>query len=102
MKGKEIQSVHISINELDELERLAFLAYQLFGEGPVDFHRLRYEFVKSPLFAHIKGGWFVKSLAYVILATDVLEKRESKYYIKRKYIDKIKKILSEKPSILTP
>jgi len=98
MEEKRIESVNV---ELDELEKLALLAYQLFGEGPVDFHHLRYEFVKSPLFAHIKGDWFVKSLAYVILSTEVLEKRDGKYYIKKKYIDKIKKI-SHKIHILTP
>jgi len=96
MEGKKIQNVNVSIDELDELERLAFLAYQLFGEGPVDFHRLRYEFVTSPLFAHIKGDWWVKSWVYVILATGVLEKRGDKYYIKKKYVDKVKSIsLSE-------
>jgi len=97
MEEKKIELVN---DELDELEKLALLAYQLFGEGPVDFHRLRYEFVKSPLFAHIKGDWFVKSLAYVILSTEVLEKRDGKYYIKKKYIDKIKEI-SHKTPILT-
>jgi len=96
MEGKKIQNVNVSIDELDELERLAFLAYQLFGEGPVDFHRLRYEFVKSPLFAHIKGDWWVKSWVYIILSTGVLEKRGDKYYIKKKYINKVRNIsLSE-------
>ena len=97
-----MQNTHVSIDKLNTLERLALLAYQLFGEGPVDFHRLRYEFVKSPLFAHIEGDWFIKSLAYVILATGVLEERDGKYYIKREYIDKIRKRLHENLSILTP
>jgi len=96
MEEKKIQKTHTNIDELGELERLALLAYRLFGEGPVDFHRLRYEFVKSPLFAHINGDWFVKSLVYVILSTDVLEKRDGKYYIKKKYLERIKNIsLSE-------
>jgi len=102
MIRKKVQNVRMSIEELNELERLALLAYQLFGEGPVDFHRLRYEFVKSPLFAHIEGDWFVKSLAYVILSTDVLEERNGKYYIKKKYIEKIRKYLSENASTLAP
>jgi len=102
MERKKIQNAYISADGLNNLERLALLAYRLFGEGPVDFHRLRYEFVKSPLFAHIEGDWFVKSLAYVILSTDVLEERDGKYYIKKKYIEKIKKIsLSEDANVST-
>jgi len=96
MEEERIQNIHTSIGKLNALEKLAFLAYQLFGEGPVDFHRLRYEFVKSPLFAHIEGDWFIKSLAYVILATGVLEERDGKYYIKREYIDKISKEITQK------
>jgi len=85
-------SVFACMEEYGELGRLALLAYQLFGEGPVDFHRLRYEFVKSPLFAHIEGDWFIKSLAYVILSTDVLEERGDKYYIKKKWVDRIRRM----------
>jgi len=79
--------------ECTELERLALLAYRLFGEGPVDFHRLRYEFVKSPLFAHIKGDWWVKSWAYVILSTGVLEERGGRYYIRREYVERMGEII---------
>jgi len=81
------------MTECSGLERLALLAYKLFGKGPVDFHRLRYEFVKSPLFAHIKGDWFVKSLAYVILSTGVLEKRDGKYYIVEEWLRRINEIM---------
>jgi len=80
-------------HECRDLEKLALLAYRLFGEGLVDFHRLRYEFVTSPLFAHIKGDWFVKSIGYVILSTDVLEKRGDKYYIKEKWLKRIPELM---------
>jgi len=90
-KGKdESNKMPKSIDELNNLEKLAWLAYQLFGEGPVDPYRLRYEFVNSPLFAHIEGDWFVKSIAYVILSTDVLEERDGKYYIKKEYIERLR------------
>ena len=79
--------------ECGELERLALLAYKLFGEGPVDVYRLRYELVNSPLFAHIEGDWFDKSLAYAILATDVLEKRGDKYYIAKEWIKRMPEIV---------
>jgi len=74
------------------MEKLAFLAYKLFGEGPVDFRELRHRFVISPLFAHIEGDWFIKSFAYVILATGVLEERGGKYYIKKHYLDWLKSV----------
>jgi len=78
--------------ECRNMERLAYLAYQLFGEGPVDFHRLRYEFVKSPLFSHIEGGWFIKSWAYVILSTGILEKRGGEYYIVKEWLMRMPEI----------
>jgi len=74
------------------MERLALLAYRLFGEGPVDFRELRRRFVKSPLFAHIGGVWLIKSIEYVILSTGVLEKRGGKYYIKKDYLDWLKRV----------
>ena len=76
---------------LREIEKLALLAYKLYGEGPVDFRELRYLFVVSPCF-NVEGDWFVKSIGYVILSTDVLVERGGKYYVNKKYVEKFKNV----------
>jgi len=81
----------VKLEELREIDRLALLAYKLYGEGPVDFHELRYLFVVSPCF-NVEGNWFVKSIAYVILSTDVLVERGGKYYVNKKYVEKFKNV----------
>ena len=70
------------------------LAYRLYGEGPVDFHHLRYLYVTSPYFNPVGDDWFDKSVYYIytLALARILVKRGGKYYISKKWLRRIPEI----------
>jgi len=85
----------VKLEELHDSEKLALLAYRLYGKGPFSFHQLRRMYVASPCFG--EDDWYAKSVAYTVTLAigvfmGVFEERNGKFYVSKDYIEKFKNV----------